>query len=63
MVMACRLPAPRHYLSQSWLLISEGLWHSSKSNFTVSDQATILEFESEFKSYAFQIIAISPTGQ
>ena len=33
-VMACCLTATSHYLNQCWLMISEGLWHSSDSNFT-----------------------------
>ena len=33
-IMACCLTAPRHYLSQCWLMISEVLWHSPDSNFT-----------------------------
>ena len=33
-VMACCLAAPSHYLNQSWLMISEALWHSPDSNFT-----------------------------
>ena len=34
-VMACCLTAPSHYLNQCWLIISEVLWHSPESNFTV----------------------------
>ena len=41
-VMACCLMAPSHYLNQCWLLIGEDLWHSPKSNYTVSAQVTIL---------------------
>ena len=44
----CR-QAPSHYLNQCWLLISEVLWHSPLSNFTVSDEATILY--NEFDHY------------
>ena len=53
-VMACCLSAPSHYLKQCQLPISEVLWHSPESNFTVSAQATILhnEFENIFKSIA-----------
>ena len=29
-VMACYLTAPRHYLNQCWLIISEVPWHSSQ---------------------------------
>ena len=41
-LMACRLTAPSNRLSQFRFLISDGLWHSHESNFTVSVQATIL---------------------
>ena len=40
-IMACCLWEPNHYLNQCWLLVSEVLWHSPKSNFTVNDQATL----------------------
>ena len=53
--------APSHCLNQCWLLISEVLWHSPKSNLTVSAQATILY--NEFENYTFKITAISPRGQ
>ena len=33
---------PNHYLNQCWLIISEVLWHSSQSTFSVSTQATVL---------------------
>ena len=50
------LTAPSHCLNQSWLLISEVLWNSSESNFTVNTQGTILYdwFEN------FKITAASP---
>ena len=47
--MACCLMAPSHYLNQCWLLISEILWHSPKSNFTASTQTTSLY--NEFEKY------------
>ena len=37
-VMAWCLMAPSHYLNQCWLIISQVLWHSPKTNFTGSDQ-------------------------
>ena len=39
--------APNHYLNHYWIIISEGLWHSTECNFTASSQVTILynEFE------------------
>ena len=36
---------PNHYMNQYWLIISMVLWHSPKSNFTASAQATILYSE------------------
>ena len=37
-VMACCLMAPSHYLNQCWFLLSDLLWHSAESNFTVIAQ-------------------------
>ena len=34
-VMAWWLMAPSHYLNQCWIFISEVLWHSPESNFTM----------------------------
>ena len=36
-VMAWCLTAPSHYLNQCWLIITDVLWHSPKSNFTRSN--------------------------
>ena len=52
---------PSHYLNQSWLLISEILWHLHESNATVSSQATILC--NEFENHILKITATSPRGQ
>ena len=49
--------APRHNLNQSWLLISEVLWHSPESNFTVSAQGTIPC--NEYENYTFKIVVTS----
>ena len=59
-VMACCLTAPSHYLIQYWLLVREVLWHSPESNFTMSDQVTILY--NEFENHTFKIIATPPRG-
>ena len=40
-LMACCLASPSHYLNQCWLLLSEIMWLSPKTNFTISTQATI----------------------
>ena len=53
--------APSDYLKQCWLLITEVLRHSPKSNFTASAQATILY--NEFENYMFEIITTFPKGQ
>ena len=57
-VMACCL---QDHLDQFWLLITELLWDSPESNFTVSVQASILYNELEI--YTFESIAASPRGQ
>ena len=59
--MACCLTAPNHYMIQCWSLISEALWHSPESNFTVSAQAIIQC--NEFENYTFKITATSPRDQ
>ena len=41
-------------------LISEVLWHSLESNFTVSVEATILH--NEFENHTFEITATPPRG-
>ena len=41
-VMTCCLMAPRHYLNQRSLIISEVPWHEPERNFTVINQAHIL---------------------
>ena len=48
-MVAWRLTAPRHYLNQGLLLISEVLWHSFESNFTTNVQSPILH--NEFEHY------------
>ena len=45
--MACCLTVPSHYVNQCWLLISEVLWHSRESNFTLISRATTLYNELE----------------
>ena len=59
--MACCLTAPSHYLNQCWLLISQILWHSPESNFTLTAHATILY--NEFENHTFKIPATSPRGE
>ena len=59
--MACCLSAPSHYLNQYWILISEVLWHSLKSNFAARAQGTILY--NEFENHTLKIIATSTRGQ
>ena len=39
-MMACCLMAPNHYQNQCWILISEVMWHSPESSFTMSAQTT-----------------------
>ena len=52
--MACCLTAPRHYLNQCQLHISELLWHSPQGNLTASAQATLPH--DEFYCYTFKIL-------
>ena len=59
--MACCLMAPSHYLNQFWLLISEILWYSPKSNFIARGRAII--FYNEFNNHTFKITDTSPIGQ
>ena len=59
--MAWCLTAPSYYLDQCWLLISEFLWHSPQSNFTVSVEDAILY--NEFENYVFKMTATSHRGQ
>ena len=54
-VMACCLRAPKIYLKQYLLLVSEVLWHSHENNFTRHDPVTILY--NEFENHTFEIIA------
>ena len=42
--MACCLTAPNHCLNHCWLLISQVLWHSPESNFTVNAQVWLLVY-------------------
>ena len=60
-VMACCLTALSHYLHQCWVLISEVLWHSPKSNFRASARASVLY--GEFENHTFNIFATTPRGQ
>ena len=60
-IMACCLAAPSHYLNQFRLRISEVLWQSPESNFTVSAQTTILY--NEFETRTFEITITSPGGE
>ena len=55
LVMECCLTAPRHYLSQCWLLTGEVPLHSPKSNFTTNAEIIILC--NEFENYTY-----SPTS-
>ena len=55
--MACYLTAPSHYLKQCCPLISDILWHSPESNFTVSTPATIPY--NEFENHTFKNIVTS----
>ena len=52
-VMSCCLMALSHYLNQCWHLISEVLWDSPESNFTVSGEATILN--NDFENYTSSV--------
>ena len=59
-VMACCLPAPSHYLSQSWLIMNLMLWHPPENNFIgISNINSI----NDFANYNFKIITASPRGQ
>ena len=60
-LMACCLMAQSHCLNQCWLLISEVLWHSPESNFTVSAQASYLY--NQLENYIYKITATFPTAQ
>ena len=57
-VIACCLTAPSHYLIQCWLLISEVLWNSPDSNFTVNVQTTLQH--NEFEDYTFRSLPHFP---
>ena len=61
LVRAYCLMAPSHCLSQCWQISSGVLWHSPKSNFTVSTQATNLY--NDFQNYDFKTFATSLRGQ
>ena len=41
LIMACCLMVPSHYMNQCWFLISEVLWHSPGSSFTISSSNSI----------------------
>ena len=60
-VMACCFMAPSHNLNQCWLMTNKAPWHSPKSYFTASDQATALY--NKFENHTFKIKATSPRGQ
>ena len=60
-VMACCLLTPSYYLNQCWLIISEVLWGSPASNFTMSPHATPLW--NEFEPDTFKITVTSPRVQ
>ena len=53
-VMSCCLMTQSHYLNQCWLIIGF-LWHSLETNFTLSAQAVLFEFQ----NCTFNIIATS----
>ena len=57
-----KLMAPRHYLNQCWIIISDVMWHSPEGNFTVSTQVTTI-LHVEFENHYFNIITTSPRGQ
>ena len=57
--MACCLTAPSHYLNLCWLIISEVLCHTPKSNFT---HAYDLNHD-VFGDYIFKMTTTSPRGQ
>ena len=61
LVMACGLMASSHYQKQYWILISDVLWDSPESNFTVSAQASILH--NELENYNFGITVTFPWDQ
>ena len=61
MLWSCCLTAPSHYLNQCWLLISEVLWHSHESNFTVSTQTTLLYYE--FESILLKLLPHLPVAK
>ena len=57
-VMACCLTALSHYLHQCWVLISEVLWHSPKSNFRANARASVLY--GEFENHTFKFVPLLP---
>ena len=59
-MMACCLMAPRKYLNQYWLIISQIMYHSHETDFTLSVHATSLY---EFQSHTFEITATFSRGQ
>ena len=61
LVIAYCLLAPSHYVKQSWLNISEFLWHSPEPNFTTSAPNTILYNELEI--YTIKITSTSCMDQ
>ena len=61
-IMACCLAAPSHYLSQSWLIINEVLWHLTEGKFTGNTQDRPTYPRYGFEDYKFKITTASPIG-
>ena len=61
LVMACCLTAPSHYMNQCWLIISQALWYSPKSNFI--GIAEDINLGNKPDNYTFKIILASARGQ
>ena len=59
-VMVWCLTAPSHYLKQCWIIISDALWHSNMTNFTISQ---VIILYNKFECYTFKITLIYPRGQ
>ena len=56
--MAWYMTVPNHYLNQCWPIISEVIWHSHVSDFTLDAQAIILYHT--FENYALEILPYLP---
>ena len=61
LVMACCLTAPSHYMNQCWLIISQVLWYSPKSNFI--GIAEDINLGNKPDNYTYKIILASARGQ